>query len=246
MEIWEYWLISGINVVTSMLTAITGMGGGTVLVAILPMFLPSMAVIPVHGATQLASNVSRAYLSREMIEFTYVKPFALGALVGVAVFGSLVRFISLELVPLFIACYILLTQWSKTVNHLLKNIENFYIIGFVQMGMVLFVGAAGPMHMPLLLKKYDNSHMAVTVGSLMMSLAHAVKIGVYVWLGFSFLAYWQLIVMMIVAASVGSWLGVRARQFVPADKLKKLLPWLLTVMALKLIIDTVLKQGWLG
>ena len=45
-------------------------------------------------------------------------------------FGMAVKFVKLDLIPLFIAIYILLTQWSATINRLLKSLENFYLIGF--------------------------------------------------------------------------------------------------------------------
>ena len=46
---------------TSTLTAITGIGGGMMLIAIMPGFLPAAAIVPVHGMVQLFSNSSRAF-----------------------------------------------------------------------------------------------------------------------------------------------------------------------------------------
>lgn len=230
------------NVLTSALTAITGMGGGTLLIGLLPIFLPSAAIIPVHGVTQFASNASRAYLSRSLMDTRYFVPFFVGAMVGVVVFGSVVRWVSLEWVPLFIGVYILLTQWSKRVNEWLKSFENFYIIGFIQLGMALFVGAAGPMHMPLLLKRYDNAHQAITVASVMMAFLHGCKVLIFVYLGFAFWDYWRLMLLMIVGAVIGSYLGTRYRDYVPAALLKRLLPWLLSVLAIKIIVDVLRQQ----
>ena len=45
---------------TSTVAGIVGIGGGMILVAILPSFLPLNALIPVHGLTQMSSNLSRA------------------------------------------------------------------------------------------------------------------------------------------------------------------------------------------
>ena len=233
------------NVFTSILTAMTGVGGGTVLIGLMPLFLPAAAIIPLHGVTQLASNSSRAWFSRSLLEFIYLRPFVIGAVCGAVVFGGLVRLISLELIPLFIGIYILLTQWSGTFNRLMKGVENFYVIGFLQMGMVLFVGAAGPMHMPLLLKKYPDPHVAIGVASVMMSLLHSAKIGVYLWLGFSFVGFYGVAVMLVVAAIFGSWLGVRLRRYISADWLKKVLPWLLTIIAIKIIVDKAVQFGWM-
>ncbi len=224
-----------INLATSLLTAITGMGGGTVLIGLLPLFIAPSALIPVHATTQLASNVSRAWFSRHLIHWQFVLMFAWGALGGALVFGLLVRWLTLDFIPLLIGIYILLTQWSASVNRLLRRLDNFYLIGFVQMGVGLFVGAPGPLHMPLLLKTYDNA-TAVSVGSVMMSLVHAGKLVVFMLLGFVFTDYWRLILVMVLAASLGSWLGVKLRAYVPIAWLQRLMPWLLTAIALNIII----------
>ncbi|MDO4897104.1 MAG: TSUP family transporter [Moraxella sp.] len=234
-----------INFFTSALAGITGLGGGTILLGLMPMFLTASAIIPVHGVAQLSSNISRVWFGRRDLDLTHFRPFIIGAVVGVVFFGTAVKFVKLDLIPLFIAVYILLTQWSKTVNRLLRSFESFYLIGFLQTGIGLFVGAPGPLHMPLLMKKYDNKDIVVTVGSLMMTLVHTLKLVVYVALGFSFIEYWQVIVFMVVSASFGSWAGVQLRNRLPTSWLKTALPYLLTIIALKIIYDNAIKFGWL-
>ncbi|WP_434352688.1 sulfite exporter TauE/SafE family protein [Psychrobacter sp. HD31] len=238
--------LSLINLFTSALTAITGLGGGTILIGLLPILLPSVAIVPVHGASQLASNASRAWFGRESLDYTYFKPFLVGSLFGIAVFGLAVRYFQLELIPLFIGIYILLIQWSDTVNKWLRSLENFYLVGFIQMGLGLFVGTPGPLAIALLNKKYEDNHTVVSVGALMMSVIHGAKLPVYFSLGFAFSEYWKLMLMMIVMAIVGSLIGTRLRHIIPMPWLKKVLPWLLTLIALKLIISKVLEFGWIG
>lgn len=223
------------------MTAITGLGGGMILVGLMPMFLPATAIIPVHGATQLASNVSRAWFGRQYIDKTHFKAYFIGTLFGALTFGVAIRFITLDLIPLFIACYILLTQWSQAFNRFLRSFESFYVIGFLQTGIGLFVGAPGPMHMPLLMKKYDNNHVIVSTASFMVSLVHLVKIFMYLSLGFAFFEYWRVMVMMIASAIVGSWVGVQIRHHLPMRWLKQVLPWILSLIAIKIIVDNVIR-----
>ena len=56
---------------TSTITAITGVGGGMVLVAVLSSFLAPSILIPVHGATQLSSNILRAIVGCKEITCCY-------------------------------------------------------------------------------------------------------------------------------------------------------------------------------
>lgn len=237
-------LLSFINFLTSTMTGITGLGGGMILAGVMPMFLPTVAIIPVHGATQLASNASRAWFGRRHVDMTYIKPYLIGTLIGAVVFGIVVRFIKLDLIPLLIGFYILLTQWSHKFNELLKSFENFGMIGFLQTGIGLFVGAPGPMHMPLLIKKYNNNHVVVSTASAMISIVHLIKLIMYVSMGFVFMDYWQVIVMMIIGAIIGSWVGTKLRHRMPMPWLKRILPWLLTIIAIKIIADNAIKLNF--
>ena len=235
-------LLALVNLLTSVISGIAGMGGGVILVGLLPLFLPAAAIVPVHAAAQLASNASRTWFGRSQMDWRYMLPYVVGAVGGTAAFWLLVRVISLEWVPLLIAVYILLTQWVAPVNRWLKNRENFYLIGFIQVGIGMFVGSPGPLHMPLLTKKYDDTHTVVTVASAMMTFFHTLKLVAYLALGFVFMEYWQLIVLMSISAVIGSWLGVRLRHRMPMAWLKGAMPWILTVIALQVMVKFVLER----
>ena len=54
---------------TSTIAAIVGLGGGMMLITILPSFLPINALIPVHGLTQMTSNLSRAVFGYKDVQY---------------------------------------------------------------------------------------------------------------------------------------------------------------------------------
>lgn len=64
----------------------------------------------------------------------------------------------------------------------------------------------------------------------------------YLALGFVFMEYWQLIVLMSISAVIGSWLGVRLRHRMPMAWLKGVMPWILTVIALQVMVKFVLER----
>ena len=49
---------------TSALTAAFGVGGGVAMLALMGLFVPVAALIPVHGTVQLGSNTGRAWHQR--------------------------------------------------------------------------------------------------------------------------------------------------------------------------------------
>ncbi len=233
-----------INFFTSALTALTGAGGGMILIAVMPFFIAPQALIPVHGATQLFSNGSRAWFGRHSIDFNDFKPFLIGSVAGAVAFAVLVNFLKLDTIPLFIGIYILLSLWSKRFSHFMRNFENFYIIGFMQTGLSVFVGAPGPLALALLHRRSNNLDTVVSTAALMMTISHAFKMVVYVFLGFQFMEYLPLMTVMVIAATLGSYAGTRIRNIIPTAVLKKTLHWLLTLLAIQLIIKIIWTQ-WL-
>ncbi|MYF17682.1 MAG: hypothetical protein F4215_09940 [Gemmatimonadetes bacterium] len=55
-------------------------------------------------------------------------------------------------------------------------------------------------------------------------------------LGFVFAPYWKLVIGMIASASLGSYLGTLIRGRVPEHYFRVLLKWLITLLALRMIL----------
>ena len=95
-------LLGIISFFTSTIAGIVGLGGGLILITILPSFLPLNALVPVHGLTQLSSNISRAFFGWSDVRVEVIPKFLFGSILGVSFFAVILYFISLEYVPLFI------------------------------------------------------------------------------------------------------------------------------------------------
>lgn len=221
---------------TSAIAAIVGLGGGMMLIAVLPSFLPLNAIIPVHGLTQMSSNVSRAVFAYKDIQYETIPKFLVGSLLGVGLFASIISVISLEYVPLFIGIYILLSLWSKKFNNKIKKFENYYILGFFQSGLSVVVGATGPLTLTLLYKDYIDKNKVVATSAALMSISHLLKILVFIYFGFVFFDYIELITVMIIAAILGSYVGTKLRNKIDGKKFAIVLKVLLSILAFKLIL----------
>ncbi|GGD35893.1 hypothetical protein GCM10012288_07340 [Malaciobacter pacificus] len=233
-------ILGFITFFTSTITAIVGLGGGMMLIAIMPSFLPINAVIPIHGLTQLSSNISRAFFGYKDIQYEVVPKFLIGSLLGVGLFASIVSLISLEYVPLFMGAYILLSLWSSKFNDKIKKFENYYLIGFFQSGLSIVVGATGPLAMTLLLKDYKDKNKVVVTAAAIMCITHILKLIVFMYFGFVFFDYIGVIIAMVVGAIAGSWIGTKLRDKVDGKKFTMILKVILTLLALKIIIGTII------
>ncbi len=238
----EVLVLGVISIFTSLIAAVVGIGGGLMLIAILPNFLPVSALIPIHGFTQMFSNVSRAYFGYKDIQFEVIPKFLLGSIVGVGIIALILDMISIEYIPLFIGFYILLSLWSTKFNDKIKKYENYYLIGFLQSGLSVVVGATGPLTTTLLLKEYQDKDKVVSTAALLMSITHALKVFVFVYFGFKFSEYLDVIVVMVIGVIIGSYLGTKLRDKVDGKKLLLTLKILLTLLAIKLVVGVFISQ----
>ena len=72
----------------------------------------------------------------------------------------------------------------------------------------------------------------------MTTFTHLIKVLLFALLGFSFVEYWQLILGMSIAVTVGALVGTRIRYQVPEALFRRILKWALTLLALRMIYLT--------
>lgn len=233
-------ILALLTFLTSSVAAVVGIGGGMMLIAILPSFLPLNALIPVHGLTQMSSNLSRAVFGYKDVQYEIIPKFLFGSLIGIALFASILSYISLEYVPLFIGVYILLSLWSKKFNEKIKRYESYFLAGFFQTGLSMVVGATGPLTMTLLLKDYKDKDKVVATGAALMSITHILKVFVFMYFGFVFFEYIGIITAMIIGAITGSWVGTKLRDKIDGKKFTMILKILLSALAIKVIVEVFL------
>ncbi len=229
-------LLGIITFFTSTIAGVVGLGGGMILIAILPSFLPINALVPVHGLTQLSSNLSRAVFGYKDVQVEVIPKFLIGSLAGVSFFAVILYFVSLTYIPLFIGIYILLSLWSQKFNDKIKKFESYYLIGFIQSGFSIVVGATGPLATTLLVKDYNDKHTVVATAAALMSITHLLKVFAFMIFGFVFFDYIGVLVAMIIGAVAGSYAGTKLRDKIDGKKFMLALKIILSLMAIKLVI----------
>lgn len=221
---------------TSAFTAIIGMGGGIVLISLMPGLLPVQAVVPVHGVVQLASNTSRAALGLRHIEWSIFWSFVGGAVLGAMVGSRFVLALSADYFPLLLGCFILLVIWMPKTEINLRLPGKFAVLGAEQTFLSLFVGIGGPLVASFLWREGLPRDRVVSTQASVMTGLHGFKVLTFGLLGFVFRPYLLLIVAMIVSVSLGSYVGTRLRKYVPEAYFRPIYRTVVTVLALRLII----------
>ena len=235
----EY-ILGLISFLTSVIAGVIGFGGGMLLIAVLPLFLSPNLIIPIHGITQLASNSSRMLFSLEFVRWSLLPKFLVGSLAGIMLFGFLLSNISTEYVPFAIGGYILLNLWSQRFAKFIKKYESYYLIGLLQTGLGLIVGATGPLSLTVLTKELDSKDEIIATSSMFMTISHVAKIPVFLVLGVSLFENLTLLVSMIAGAILGSFIGTKLRLAAQNEQLIWLVKIMLSALAVNMIISTIM------
>lgn len=223
---------------TSFLTAAFGAGGGLLLLVVMASVMPMVVVIPVHGLVQLGSNANRMLLTLGYIDKTMLAYFSLGGLAGAVGASLLVTELPLEPMKLVVAVFVIYLLWGVTPA--IRETSTIWrvIAGAFTAFMSMFVGASGPlvgsyMHV----NGYEKMRFTATFSSC-MTLQHCLKAFVYGAIGFSFWQWLPLIIAMVVSGGIGTWLGLKLLNKIPAEKFELGFRLILTLLCMQLIGQT--------
>ena len=234
----EY-ILGFISLITSLIASVIGFGGGMILIAILPLFLNPTLIIPIHGITQLASNSSRMLFSLKDVQWGLLPKFLVGSLIGIGLFGFVLSNVSTDSVPIFIGVYIILNLWSNRFSVFIKKYENYYLIGVLQTGLGLLVGATGPLSLTVLTKELNSKDEIIATSSMFMTISHLAKVPIFMILGVSFSEHLHLLLLMVLGSVIGSFIGTKLRIASNNEKLILLIKILLSLMAIKMLVTAI-------
>ncbi|MAC46630.1 sulfite exporter TauE/SafE family protein [Oceanospirillum beijerinckii] len=220
---------------TSLMTASVGIGGGVLLLAVMASILPANVLIPVHGLVQLGSNGNRAFMTRQHIHWPMVLFFSLGALVGALSASQVLVQLPLDVIRLAVAVFILLMVWGPKPKKLQVSGPGTLIAGCITTFASMFVGASGPLVAAVVHRSGQEKLATTATFAACMSFQHLLKAMVFGFVGFSFAQWWWPVLLMIASGAVGTWLGLKLLNRLPAELFAQLFKVLVTLLALRLL-----------
>jgi uncharacterized membrane protein YfcA len=239
-------LLCAASVATGALSAVVGMAGGITLLALMLLFLDPLVAIPIHGAVQLVSNLSRAWAQRGSVHWPLLARFAAPLLPasfgGVAVAQALPR-AGLEIA---IGVFVLVATWRPGWLRFgvdragrprgspgRRMLAAGGVVGFLSPT----IGATGPLVAPFFLRLGLGRHALIGTKAACQTLQHFAKILVFGAVGFAFADWWLALVALSSTAVAGTWLGTRLLDRVSEADFQALYVGVLTVIALRLIVS---------
>ncbi len=229
-----------LSALTSAITATFGLGGGSLLIAVMSLFLPPAVLVPVHGAIQLGSNGGRAVLRRAYIQWDFAGWFILGSALG-ALLGARVAFWLPE--SWFrgaIALFLLYTVWAPKPAINGRGPLSTTIAGTFTSFVGMIVGISGPLVISFLRNLTDRRQIVGTHAFLMTG-QNIFKFVAFSLFGFAFWQYVPLILAMVISGFIGTYGGGLLLDRVPERMFRIAFRLILTLVALDLA-----RRAWLG
>jgi uncharacterized membrane protein YfcA len=200
-------------VATSFISGILGMAGGMILMGALLALMPVPAAMLLHGVTQMASNGWRALLWRTEIAWPIAARIAAGALVALAVFGTLRLVVSRPVAYLILGTTPFATYLLPRDAHLdVDRRGHAFACGVVCTVLQLLCGVSGPLLDVFFLRSKMGRRAVVATKAAAQTFGHAVKILYFGALsaGADSAVEWWLALTMIGLAMLGTTLSRKA------------------------------------
>lgn len=134
----------------SLLTSLTGLGGGSLILAGLLLIYPPTLAIPLHSFTQFSANGLRAAIFFKKVHWRVVGAYALFTLPAAWLGAYIFEYVNSSWLRVIVGSFILISiiPW-KTKKKDGPKLSSFMMAGAASGFLGVFVGAVGPMVTPL-------------------------------------------------------------------------------------------------
>ena len=257
MSAWVLGTLALAALITSIISAILGMAGGVMLLAVMMCFLTHAETIPTHAVVQIASNGTRALAFMGHVDRNALGRFLIGvvpgASIGLLLLWSLGQMDESEpylktLIGLYIVSSTFIPRGGSD-HHAAGTWWDFPLMGLIAGIAALTVGAVGPLIAPLFARRdFVKERLIATKAVCQLSL-HVFKIPAFILMRQLDLAKLGLVALiMIVMVIPGTLIGKRFQQGVSESQFRVAFRVALILAGLKvLVIDGLIKMPiWTG
>lgn len=205
---WWDWLLVPVVFFTAILTAVSGAGGGVLLLGIMGLVLPVSVVVPVHGAVMVPPNLFRAYLLLKWVDWRFVAIGIVGSVVGAVLVAPFAAWMPENVLRVVLGLGLLFLVWMPKGKLDFNFPGKVLIVALVTSVISMLIGAAGVLFSAVRRREGRNKEAVLADQSVLMLVQHALKAGL---LGVAFgvlTPYWVLIGVMAAVGMAGTWVGV--------------------------------------
>ena len=240
-------LLCAVAFASAMLSAVVGLAGGTVLLAVMLLFFEPSAAIPLHGAIQLVSNGARTVVQRRHVAWSVVGWYSLfllpSALAGARVALAMPPALGTTLIGVFVLVATLRPGWLRIrPAGAGGEARRFAVLGGIAGFLGSLVGAVGPLVAPFFPHLGLSRRGVVGTAAACQGAGHLAKIAAFGWVGFSYREHLGLLMAMSMLVIAGAAAGSRLLDRVDEVLFTRLYRTVLVLVALRLVSSA----AWMG
>jgi uncharacterized membrane protein YfcA len=223
----------------SLITSLTGLGGGTLILAGLLLIYPPELAIPLHSFTQFSANALRTGLYFKTVNWRVVGAYALFMLPAAWGAAKIFDLINPSILKIFVGIFILISIIPfKFKPKGGPGFKTFMILGALSGFLGVFVGAVGPAVVPFfnrLKLSRDGILSTKSAGQMMLQLTKIVAFSGAA--GINFLALKDNIGLLVLGTLAGVAISIPIGKKISDQKFDLAVNALLALISIKVLIE---------
>jgi uncharacterized membrane protein YfcA len=229
-------LLFVITTLAAILSGVTGLAGGAVILASLALFYEASEALALHGLLQAVSNGLRITFSRKLIRWDVVGRFSLLLIPGAWIGGLLFNLFDPDIVGILLGLIILLAVWVPMPA---QGSLRFGLNGFIGLGLMtgffsMFAGVVGPLLNPFFGMVGIKRESMVGTKSACLLAVHVSRVGSYAGVvGMDYGKWAPEIGLLLAAVLLGQLLAGPVAKRITDAQFDRFMKVLLTVLGLK-------------
>lgn len=235
-------VLAAVGFLTAGLSGVAGIGGGTILIAVLfAMGLAPGVAVPLHAAVQFVSNLSRTVAYRRHVEWRAAGWFLLTALPTPFLVAPFIAHADVHAIELVLALLILFSLRPENREKSgLAPVPSFLLAGFLNGTLGMFVSATGLFIGRLFLRPEWNKETVIATLAMTQTLGHLLRVLAWASAGYAVTQRLDLLLPLVVAVIAGTFAGQRLNRSLDEKRFRALFKGILLVLSLKLLADALL------
>lgn len=219
----------------SAFSAAFGFGGVFIIIGGMSLVLPMSAILPVQSASMMASQLSRALMLRQYIEWSFVKPFVIGS-VGGAILGALLYTnLPASVVGIVLSGVMLWAAWGPTKRKPIFNVPHAgVLVGAIHAFIATAFSFGGFLQAALFRENFTRQQITATIGTCVLAMA-LIRLPAYAGFGFDYWPYIKIVLACWIVAPFGTWIGRHFLNKMPEIVFRYGFKALLTIIAIRLL-----------
>ena len=239
------YLLGFAGFLSALISGVTGMAGGTLLLSILSLFFDPTTTIALHGLLQVFANLSRVIVFIRSVSWKHVGYFILLSIPG-AYFGASIRDLFsqslLKAMLGFIIVYVALKPNTKK-NQPKSSTIIFIPLGFASGFLGMIIGVTGPLLAPFFLKAGLTKEIFVATKALCQFVVQIIKVAIFATiLSFDYTNYQNEIIVITGMIFIGTFSSKAILKYIPEKKFVLILKLILCILGGKLLLSAFLHQ----